>query len=111
MDSEILISGGLWLAFILFLVAVAAAIILPTINILKSPKTMARSGMGVGLLLVIFIIAYALSGSELTPKYEALGVTTEFNSKLIGAGLTMFYLIFVVAIIAMIYSEISKAFK
>jgi hypothetical protein len=111
MDSEILISGGLYLAFFLFLGAVGSAVVLPLIHIVKNPKSLARSGMGVGLLLVVFIIAYALSGAELTPKYEALGVTTEFSSKLIGAGLTMFYLIFVVAIIAMIYSEISKAFK
>jgi len=38
-------------------------------------------------------------------------VTTEFSSKMIGAGLTMFYIVLVIAILGMIYSEIAKAFK
>jgi hypothetical protein len=52
-----------------------------------------------------------MAGSELTPKYQALGVNTEFSSKMIGAGLTMFYFVLVIAILGMLYSEISKAFK
>lgn len=111
MDSDAIISIGLWLAYILFLVAVAAAFILPVIHIIKSPKSLVRSGMGVGLMLVVFGISYSLSGSELTPKYEALGVRSAFSSQMIGAGLTMFYLVFIISILGMIYSEISKALK
>ena len=99
MDSEILISVGLWLAFILFLVAVGAGTLLPIYHIIKSPKSMAKSGMGIGFMVVVFGIAYFLAGAEITPKYEALGVKTEFSSKMIGAGLTMFYLIFLIAIL------------
>jgi hypothetical protein len=62
-------------------------------------------------LVVVFVISYALAGSEITPKYQALGVNTEFSSKMIGAGLTMFYFVLVIAILGMLYSEISKAFK
>jgi hypothetical protein len=111
MDSDILISGGLWLSYILGFIAVGTAIVLPIYHIIKSPKSLARSGMGLGFMLVVFVVAYALAGAEITPKYEALGVKSEFSSKMIGAGLTMFYLIFLIAILAMIYSEISKAFK
>ncbi len=111
MYSETLISGGLWLAFILFLIAVATGVFLPVYHIIKSPKSLVKTGMGVGFMLVVFGIAYWLAGAEITPKYEALGVKTEFSSKMIGAGLTMFYLIFLIAILGMIYSEISKAFK
>ncbi len=111
MDSDIVISGGLWLAYILFFVAVGTGIILPLLHILKSPKSLVKTGMALGGMLVVFGIAYWLAGAEITPKYEALGVKTEFSSKMIGAGLTMFYLIFFIAILGMIYSEISKAFK
>ena len=111
MDSDTIISIGLWLAYLLFLVAVAAAVILPVIHIIKSPKSLVRSGMGVGLMLVVFAVSYGLSGSELTPKYEALGIKSAFSSQMIGAGLTMFYLVFIISILGMVYSEISKAFK
>jgi hypothetical protein len=111
MDSDFLISAGLWLSYILFFAAVGAATIFPIYHIIKSPKNMARSGMGIGLMAVVFGIAYLLAGSEITTKYIALGVKSEFSSKMIGAGLTMFYLIFLIAILSMIYSEISKAFK
>ena len=58
----------------------------------------AKSGMSLGVLVVLFGIAYALAGGEPAPKYQAFGVTTEFSSKLINAGLTMFYFVLVIAI-------------
>jgi len=106
-----LIDIGIYLAYAMFFAAVLAMIVLPLMNALRSPANMAKSGMGIGALVVLFIIAYAISGGELTPQYQALGVETEFSSRLIGAGLTMFYFVFFIAIIGMIYSEISKALK
>jgi hypothetical protein len=45
-----------------------------------------------------------------TVKYTTMGVDSG-ASKLIGAGLIMFYIILVVTIVGMVYSEISKALK
>jgi len=106
-----LIDIGIYLAYAMFFVAVLAMVVLPLMNALKSPANLAKSGMAVGGLLVLFIVAYLISGGELTPQYQALGVETEFSSRLIGAGFTMFYFVFFIAIIGMIYSEISKALK
>ncbi len=102
---------GLYIAYFLFFLASGAAIFFPLFSLVKHPKSLGKSGLGVGALIVLFGISYALSGSELNPKWAGLGVTTEFNSKMIGAGLTMFYFILIIAIIVMIYSAISKAFK
>jgi len=101
---------GLYVGYGLFGVALAAAIILPLINALKSPKDLAKSGMGVGALLVVFLISFGIAGSEVTAKYTAQGIG-ESSSKLIGAGLTMFYIVFGVALIGIVFSEISKALK
>jgi hypothetical protein len=68
------------------------------------------SGMGVGAIVAFFIISYVLSGNEVTLKYSALGVG-EGGSKIIGAGLIMFYFTMLVAIVIMVYSEINKALK
>ncbi len=101
---------GLYVGYALLLIALAAAVILPLVNALKSPKELAKSAMGVGALLVLFLISYGLSGSEVTAKYTAQGIG-ESASKLIGAGLTMFYIVFFIALIGIVFSEINKALK
>src|SRR6187399_263514 len=106
-----LIDIGIYLAYILFFIAAGSMFVLPVINALKNPKDLVKSGMGLGALVVLFGISFALAGGELTPKWMTLGVTTEFSSRLIGAGLTMFYFVLIIAILGMIYSEINKALK
>ncbi|MEQ8363792.1 MAG: hypothetical protein RIF39_06055 [Cyclobacteriaceae bacterium] len=101
---------GLYVGYGLFSVALIAAVILPLINALKSPKDLVKSGMGVGALVVVFLISFGLAGSEVTSKYTAQGIG-ESSSKLIGAGLTMFYIVFISALIGIVFSEISKALK
>ncbi|GAB1446944.1 MAG: hypothetical protein KF860_16780 [Cyclobacteriaceae bacterium] len=101
---------GLYLGYGLLLVGLAAAIILPLVSALKAPKELLKSAMGVGALLVLFLIAYGLSGAEVTAKYTSLGVG-ESSSKLIGAGLTMFYFVFIIALLGIVVSEINKALK
>ena len=105
-----IIDAGLWFTYGLFFVVVIAVVLLPFLNALKSPKSIVKSGIGLGVLLVIFLISYALSSAEVTPKYTALGVG-EGSSKLIGAGLTMFYFVLIFAVIGVVFSEINKALK
>lgn len=101
---------GLYFGYGLLILAVGAAVVLPAINALRSPKELAKSGMALGALVVVFLIAYGLSGSEVTAKYTAQGID-ESSSKLIGAGLAMFYIVFFTAVIGIVYSEINKALK
>lgn len=101
---------GLYLLYALLTIAVLAAIVFPLINSLSNPRGLIRSGIGVALMLVLFVIAYALSGSELTRPAVAAGLTGP-SVKLIGAGLIMLYIVLFLAVLALIYSEISKALK
>jgi hypothetical protein len=107
MDS---IDIGLYLSFLLLGLATAAAVLLPLINAIKHPAGLVKSLIGVGALVVLFIVSYSLSGSELSAKAVALGVD-ESGSKLIGAGLILFYLVFVISVVGVVYSEINKALK
>jgi hypothetical protein len=59
---------------------------------------------------VLFIVAYTISGDEVSAKATALGVDSG-SSKLIGAGLILFYVVFVISAVGIVYSEISKALK
>lgn len=102
---------GLYLGYLMMFLALLTAVAFPVLHAIRNPKELAKSGIALGSLLVIFFIAYSVAGGEVTPKYVSLGVSTEFSSKLIGAGLTMFFIVFVIAVIGMIYSEISKSLK
>jgi uncharacterized membrane protein len=107
MDS---IDIGMYITYFLFGLALISAIVLPAINIAKSPAGLVKSLFGIGGLAVLFGVAYALSGSEVTAKAAALGVSAT-SSKMIGAGLTLFYFVLFISIIGVIYSEINKALK
>jgi hypothetical protein len=101
---------GIYAAYLFFGVALVSAIVLPLVNALKSPAGLVKSLAGVGGLVVLFIISYTLSGSEVSAKAKAAGIS-EGSSQLIGAGLTLFYIVFVIAVLGVVYSEINKALK
>lgn len=103
-----LISVGLYVGYAIFFVAVLAVVVLPFINALKAPKELIKSGAAIGGLVVVFLIAYSISGDEVTLKTASLG-TTPGASKMIGAGLMMFYVFLLIATIGLIYSFFHKA--
>lgn len=103
-----LISGGLYFGYFLMFIAIMALVVLPLMNAVKAPKELVKSAVSIGGLVVVFLISYSLSGDELTLKTASLG-TTPGSSKMIGAGLIMFYIALFVSIIGLIYSFFHKA--
>lgn len=101
---------GLYATYIFLAAAVLAAVVLPLVSALKAPAGLVKSLASVGGLVVVFIISYSISGSELSTRAVAAGLT-ESSSKMIGAGLTLFYIVFVVAALGVVFSEINKALK
>lgn len=101
---------GLYLFYALLGIAILAAIGFSIANAMKVPGAFVKSLIGIGVLLALFGISYALSSSEVSTKNAALGLT-ESSSKLIGAGLIMFYITLALSAVALIYSEITKALK
>jgi len=105
-----LINIGLMVTYALIGIAVISVIVLPLIKAMDNPKTLVGSAIGLGVLLVVFGIAYAISGNEVLPRYISQGVGSGI-SKFVGGLLTTMYLLFGAAIIGIIYTEVSKAFK
>jgi hypothetical protein len=101
---------GFYIFYVLLAIAIASAVIFPLINSFKSPATLVVTGIGVAVMLVLFGVSYGLSDSTLSRNAIAFGLS-ESGVKMIGAGLIMFYIVLVLAILALIYSEISKAIK
>jgi len=90
--------------------AAITAIVMPFINAIGNPKSLVRGLVGIVFILIIYGIAYALSGNEVTATYTKFGVDSGL-SKFVGAVLTTMYLLVVVSIVGIVYTEISKLFK
>lgn len=99
---------GLYVSYGLFLIASGAAVVLPLMNAIKNPSGLLKSLMGVGGLVVLFILSYAVSGDEVGARAASFGIDAS-GSKLIGAGLILFYIVFAISVIGIIFSEIYKA--
>lgn len=76
----------------------------------KNPKSLVGTGMGLGSILVLFLIAWLLSGSEVYSSYTEFGVDASL-SKFIGGMLILVYMLVGLALIGIIYSEVSKSLK
>jgi hypothetical protein len=109
--EQIIVNVGIIVAYILIVIGVVSAIVFPLINAISQPELLVKSGIGVVAILIVFGIGYAISDSGLTAKFIQSGVETEGLSKMIGGSLTMVYLLMGVAIIGIVYTEFSKAFK
>lgn len=101
---------ALYVAYALTLLAGLAAIVFPIINSISDPKSMLKAGAGLLALGVVFVISWALSSNEVTATY------TEFNvgeslSKFIGGLITMMYALIGIAVVGIVYTEVSKAIK
>lgn len=105
-----MIDFGLYFTYFLLVIAVLGAIAFPIMHAIQSPAAFMKSLYGVVAMIILFGISYAISSSEVMPKWAALGVS-ETTSKLVGAGLILFYITLVISIIGLVYSEINKALK
>lgn len=109
--EHIIANIGLYLAYTLTILGVGLAIVLPLIKSLDEPKKLVNSAIGFGVLLAVYGIAYAISGSELEAIYIESNVETETLSKLIGGMLIMAYMMLGIASAGIVYTELNKAIK
>jgi hypothetical protein len=100
----------LYISYALVIIAAIAAIVLPLVNALGNPKALLMTGIGVLILVVIYFVSYAVSGSEVTPVYTKFNVGPDL-SKLVGGSLIMMYMLLFLAIVGILYTEISKIFR
>jgi hypothetical protein len=98
---------GLYLAYGMIILAALGAIVLPLFQAAGDPKSLMKSAIGVVAILVVFFIAYAISGNEVTDLYRQFNVT-ESSSKMIGGIIITSYLLILIAMVGIIYTEIKN---
>ncbi len=95
---------GLIVAYVLIVLCALSAILIPLVQSFSDPKSLVKSGLGLGAVLVVFLIGFALADGS------AQGAT-ESTSKLVGAGIISMYIFVLIAILGIAFTEISKIFK
>ena len=100
-----MVDVGLFLAYILTALCILLAVVLPLIKAFGDPDSLKKLGIGVGALLAVFLIAYFTSSSEAEGDLSPQGV------KFVGAGLVTFYILALLAVLGIVYTEIKKAIK
>jgi hypothetical protein len=101
-------------AYILTGLAVGLTIIFPVIQMVTNPKNAKKGLMGILALVVILGIAYLFaSGEVLGIKNLELAAKYDVPSTLKYAGMMInsIYILAVIAIVSMVYSEVAKVFK
>ncbi|MEO1049426.1 MAG: hypothetical protein AAFX87_02310 [Bacteroidota bacterium] len=104
------VSIGLILSYILVVLAIIGAIVLPLINAIGDPKVLIKGLIGFLGLAVIFLIGWGLAGDALSSRAIAEGLTSN-TSKLVGGALLTTWILLVVGIVGIVFTEISKVFK
>ncbi|MBL4585900.1 MAG: hypothetical protein JKX84_02405 [Flavobacteriales bacterium] len=105
--GDFMTNYGIVIAYILFAVALAAAIIFPVIQLARNPKNAKGALVGVVALVVVVGIAYALSSGDNPSKIE---ISTE-TAKQVDTGLFAFYILGGIAVASLVYSEVARVFK
>lgn len=100
----------LYLGYTLVIIAAVAAILLPLISALGNPQSLIKSGGGLLLVVALYFIAYAFSGSEVTQEYSKFEVGPEL-SKIVGGTLIMAYFLLGFAVVGIVFTELNKIFK
>lgn len=102
---------GITVIFILGALSIGVAVIFPIVYMFTHPKSAIRTLIGVGLVLALFGIGYALSGNEILLAYEEVDFTSSKGSKVIGGSLIMMYLMIAAVIAVTVFAEVKSLFK
>ena len=92
-------------------ITILATLIAAVSNILLKPKGSLKVLVIVAIMAVVAVISYVFSTNEFTSAQLEKMQITETTSKLVGAGLLFTYFLAAVAILAIIYSAVSRIFK
>lgn len=103
---------SLIMAYILIVGGALLAILLPLIRSLSDPRGLLKTLGVIVLFAVVFFVLYSISDSEVPARFavEPFNITPGM-SKFLGGLLYTTYLLFVIAILGIVFTEINKALK
>jgi hypothetical protein len=100
----------LYLGYLMVVVAAISAVLFSVLNLVTNPKSLVSAGMSVAGIAVLFLIAYSLSGNEVTTEYAKFNIDPD-TSKFVGGSLIMAYLLLGITVLGLFYTEVVKIVK
>ena len=107
---ENIIDIMLYVSYLMFAVGTVGAIVLPIWKAMDNPKSLVKPAGALVGIVVLFLICYGISSSELNAVLIKSGAT-EGVSKFVGGGLITMYVLFFVALVGIVFTEVNKAIK
>lgn len=96
---------GLYSGYALIVICIVLAIVLPLLNAVGNPKSLIKPVAGLVLLVVVILLGWALADNAVVEDASAS------VSQWVGGLIIAMYLLIFAAVIGIVYSEVSKAFK
>ncbi len=93
---------------ILFIVTIGLALFSAGLGMAINPAGIKGTAIGVGALLAVVLVSYLISSGA---DFESYKNTTESTSRWVSTGLNAFYIMFVLAIVAVLYSSVARLRK
>lgn len=102
----------LYAGYLLVIVGLVLAIIMPLIQSIDDPKSLLKTVVGVVVIGALFGIAYSMADSEVAAKYtaEPYNISTT-GAKLVGGTLITVYALSALALLGIVITEITKIVK
>lgn len=98
--------------YVLLFIAIGGTLIFSIAQTISNPKDAAKSILPLLGFVAVLVISWFMASSEILPMPNYDGTGNEpFTLKWSGAGLISMYILFGVAMLAIVYSEVSKMIK
>ena len=95
-------------AYIILGLVLAFVVVFVVKNLFTNTAGLKNTLIGVGAFAAVLIISYVMAGGDELIYILEDGFATDAQSQMVGAGLTAFYILIVVAALAMIFSGVKK---
>jgi hypothetical protein len=105
--NETVIDTAIVVTYILIGIAAVSAVIFPIFNLVSNFKRAKGALIGVVVLAVVLIVGYSLSTNEI---YQGFNVTPA-QSQWIGGAIKATMILIGMAVVAAVYTEISKLIR
>lgn len=109
--SESQISSMLYVAYVTLAIVLISAVLFSLINLFSNPATLKNTLISVGAFLLLALICYFVFAQGVETPLKEGGSLSASGSKLIGAGLYLFYALILIAAGLMLFTGVKKMIK
>lgn len=110
-DASGSVNSIMYVAYIILGLTVAFVVIFSLKNILTNPDTLKSTLRSLGIFALLAVICYFGLANGVETSLKDGGVLSEGGSKLLGAGLYLFYFLIAIAGLSMLFYGVKKMIK